>query len=100
MNRLKQHFFTLVLLALFSTATQASTLRCGTSLISLGDRGFEILKKCGEPAYRDDIGYTVGNHNRLELRVEEWVYGPRNGMLYILRLEGNRLVNISSHRAP
>lgn len=78
----------------------ADTMRCGSELISLGSRGFEIKRKCGEPVYRDTIGYTVGPHQRLELVVEEWVYGPRNGMTYILRLEGNRLVRIESKRLP
>lgn len=82
----------------FSLHASAETLRCGSDLVSLGDRGFEIKRKCGEPVYRDTVGYTVGPHQRLELVIEEWVYGPRNGMTYILRLEGNRLVRIESRR--
>ncbi|MGI6408610.1 MAG: DUF2845 domain-containing protein [Gammaproteobacteria bacterium] len=84
----------------FSCSAKAATLRCGSDLVSLGDRGFEIKRKCGEPAYRDTVGYTVGPNQRLELAVEEWVYGPRNGMTYILRLEGNRLVHIEGKRLP
>lgn len=83
---------------LFSLAASAETMRCGSDLVSLGDRGFEIKRKCGEPVYRDSVGYTVGPHQRLELMIEEWVYGPRNGMTYILRLEGNRLIRIESKR--
>lgn len=76
----------------------AATLRCGNALVSLGDRGFEIKRKCGEPLYRDTVGYTVGSNQRLELMIEEWVYSPRNGMTYTLRLEGNRLVHIEAKR--
>lgn len=84
----------------FSCSVQASTFRCGSDLVSLGDRGFEIRRKCGEPVYRDTVGYTLGPSQRLELAIEEWVYGPYNGMTYILRLEGNRLIRIESKRLP
>lgn len=91
--------FFLALLLLPATS-MASTMRCGSNLVSLGDRGFEIRRKCGDPAYRDTVGYTVGPHHRVELVIEEWVYGPHNGMLHILRLQGNRLVEIESKRQP
>ncbi|HAV06360.1 MAG TPA: hypothetical protein DCX47_15330, partial [Pseudomonas sp.] len=35
---------------------------------------------------------------RQEVAVEEWVYGPNNGMLHFLRFEGNRLRQIGSRR--
>lgn len=87
-------------LVLANSASGADSLRCGSDLVSLGDRGFEIKRKCGEPVYRDTVGYTLGPGQRLELVIEEWVYGPRNGMTYILRLEGNRLVRIEGKRLP
>lgn len=33
-----------------------------------------------------------------EVALEEWVYGPKNGMLYFLRFEGNRVTKIESKR--
>ncbi len=84
----------------FSLQADASTFRCGSELVSVGDRGFEIRRKCGEPLYRETVGYTLGPGQRLEMQIEEWVYGPRNGMAYILRIEGNRLVAIESKRMP
>jgi hypothetical protein len=30
--------------------------------------------------------------------IEEWTYGPRNGMYHFLRFEGNRLRDIDSKR--
>ncbi|MCX7079414.1 MAG: DUF2845 domain-containing protein, partial [Pseudomonas sp.] len=36
-----------------SQAQAADTLRCGSQLISVGDRSGEVLQKCGEPASRD-----------------------------------------------
>lgn len=85
-------------LLLLTSAAQADTLRCGTQLVSLGDRPFEVIRKCGEPVYRDPIGYTLGPHDRREYMIEEWVYGPSNGMLSILRFEGNRLIAIERNR--
>lgn len=77
----------------------ADSMRCGNKLVSRGDRAFEVAAKCGEPAYRDLVGYTLGSYDRREFKMEEWVYGPDNGMLKILTFEGNRLVRIESQRA-
>ena len=89
----------LLLLLSFSSYSQASTFRCGSKLVSLGDRSFQVLQKCGEPVYREPIGYSLGRYHRREAPLNEWVYGPRNGFIYFLRFEGNRLVQISSERA-
>lgn len=89
----------LLLLSVCCFSLQAETLRCGSKLVSLGDRAFEVLRKCGEPMAREPVGYLLGPQGRLEQPVEEWVYGPRNGMLQILRFDGNRLVRIESRRA-
>ncbi|MDA7089243.1 DUF2845 domain-containing protein [Pseudomonas sp. SA3-5] len=89
------------LLLLFAGSAQASTLRCGSALISTDDASSEVLGKCGEPKSRDLIGYReVIDHYgfRSEVSVEEWVYGPRHGMYHFLRFEGNRLRDIDSKR--
>ncbi|MBD9482446.1 DUF2845 domain-containing protein [Pseudomonas sp. PDM14] len=88
----------LSLLALASDLALADTLRCGTQLINEGDRAFEVEKKCGPPAYRDLVGYTLTGYDRREFKIEEWVYGPTNGKLSILTFEANRLVRIESRR--
>lgn len=85
-------------LSLASASTLASTFRCGSQLVSLGDRSFQVLKKCGEPIARETIGYTVGEYNHRELYIQEWVYGPNNGMYHYLRFEGNRLTRIEGQR--
>lgn len=88
----------LTLLLAFASAVQAETLRCGSQLVSVGDRSFEVEQKCGEPAFRDLTGYTLGPYQRREMKIEEWVYGPSNGMLTILTFEGNRLTHIERRR--
>jgi hypothetical protein len=91
----------LCLLLLTASAQASSTLRCERQLISLQDYSAEVLDKCGEPISRDSLGYReiLDDYGfRQEVKVEEWVYGPRNGMYHYLRFEGNRLVNIDSER--
>lgn len=92
----------LALVSLSSPPAQASsTWRCGSALVSLMDSSAIVLSKCGPPISqalvgfverRDDYGFSH------ELEVEEWVYGPRNGMYHYLRFEGNRLARIDSKR--
>lgn len=84
---------------LASLCAEAESMRCGSRLVSLGDRTFEVLSKCGEPRYRDPVGYSLGGNERREYSIEEWVYGPNNGMLSILTFEGNRLKRIETRRS-
>ena len=79
-------------------ASASDTLRCGSQLISLGDRASEVLNKCGEPVSRDPLGYKRSANRREEFQVEEWTYGPNNGMYQYLRFEGSRLKRIDSKR--
>ncbi len=82
-------------------AAAATTLRCGSSLISSGSTINEVLQKCGEPLTRDMLGTILktGNYgDTYELQVEEWSYAPRNGMYQFLRFEGGRLVRVDSKR--
>lgn len=98
-NKLKCPYgLSLGLLLVAGQAAAANTLRCGSQLISVGDRSSEVLQKCGEPAMRDDLGYKRSVNRREEYPVEEWTYGPTNGMYQYLRFEGNRLVQITSQR--
>jgi hypothetical protein len=97
---MKTLLFSLILV--IPIATQASsTLRCGSGLISLEDPTSVVISKCGEPLSREFVGYRevldeYGFYH--ELAVEEWAYGPRNGMYQFLRFEGNRLIKIDSKR--
>lgn len=91
----------LPLLLALDHAQASSTLRCQSSLVSLDDTTGEVLEKCGEPVSRSSLGYKEvvdAYYRRNEVLVEEWVYGPRNGMYQFLRFEGNRLRNIDSKR--
>lgn len=92
----------LLLLLLLSGASEAASLRCSSKLISTGNVTSEVLDRCGEPVSRSFLGYkvVVGDWGeRSEVAVEEWIYGPWNGMLYFVRFEGNRLTTIQSKRS-
>lgn len=89
---------TFLLLAGLTSQAQADTLRCGSQLISSGDRAFEVQEKCGEPTARNLVGYLRSRDRREEVPIEEWIYGPNSGMYQYLRFEGGRLVQITSKR--
>ncbi len=92
-------------LLISSQANAASTMRCSSKLVSLDDLSSQVESKCGTPVNREHVGYrevatyTYGYQTGFsEVPVEEWIYGPRNGMYYYLRFEANRLVKIESKR--
>ncbi|MBS7662017.1 DUF2845 domain-containing protein [Pseudomonas lalucatii] len=86
-----------IVLLLSVTCAQAS-LRCEHGLASKGDRTSEVQAKCGQAASRELVGYTENAAGDRELPIEEWVYGPRNGMYYYLTFQGGRLQRIDSQR--
>ncbi|WP_433741510.1 DUF2845 domain-containing protein [Pseudomonas putida] len=94
----KRLLLVLTLAMVSNQASAADTLRCGSQLISVGDRSSEVLQKCGEPVSRDLLGYKRSANKREEFQVEEWTYAPHGGMYQYLRFEGNRLVQITSKR--
>lgn len=92
-----------------------SRFECGSRLVAVGDSRFEVLRKCGEPSWRDaweeerlervgGIPYFDGSPFyasrvptlvNVHVLVEEWVYnrGPTRFMR-VLRFENNRLIDI------
>lgn len=94
----------LVLLSLLLAsggAHASSTHRCGSALVSLDASTSEVRSKCGEPVDALPLGYKeiLDDYGfRHEVVVEEWTYGPTNGMYHFLRFEGNRLRRIESQR--
>jgi hypothetical protein len=86
----------------FAQTAQSTALRCGSQLISAGDRAFEVQQKCGDPVSQEVIGsketFSGNFRQSQQVRIEEWIYGPSHGMYRYLRFEGGRLVNIDSKR--
>jgi len=106
MKRAKLLF--LVLSLLFSNAIFA--LRCGNSLVDIGDYKYDVYEKCGAPESIDIHTEVIGNtfhfpHRTLdieqykEVRVETWIYnfGSMRFKRY-LRFENGVLVEIKTLR--
>lgn len=93
------------------------SFRCGNKIVSLGNRKFEVLTKCGEPSYKDvrlekrikrDFFRDLRPKNERErlreplfveefVEVEEWVYNfGSTQFLRYLRFENSILVDIET----
>lgn len=98
MIHLSKMFILILISCLLLTVNIAFAFRCGSGLIAIGDRHFEVSKKCGEPISKEAVGYTITTDKKRELKIEEWVYGPKGGYYYYLIFEGGILVEIKSVR--
>jgi len=105
----------LVFLLLGASIASASDFRCGSDIISPGDREFDVLRKCGNPdnvevrqeiRIKRDLGahlFLPGEEPRGFLfakelvTVEEWEYnlGPGSFIRY-LTFENGRLIKIAT----
>ena len=94
-------------------AASGRGIRCGSDLVSPGYLKYEVLQTCGEPVSREIVGEVeifdgdrfydrrIRGHrsqgSKLILYIEEWIYDRDS--LFVLRFEGNRLVNVESVRS-
>ncbi len=109
-------FLLMVLSLIMVSRPTASDFSCGSKIVSTGDRKFDILRKCGEPAYievreevrvKRDFGSRFSLHEdesgRVPLfvkelvTVEEWEYNLGSGrFIRYLRFENGVLVSITT----
>jgi hypothetical protein len=90
----------LLVLVLLAGNIQAS-MRCNSTLIDEGDLAVEVLRKCGPPAERQITPPALAANGQIKhgaVTVENWVYGPENGMYRTLRFIDGRLVEIKSEK--
>ena len=107
-----------VVVLLLAAVSQAadSDFRCGNEIISVGDRKFDVLRKCGEPSnveVRQEIrtrnlgSVVLGPEKRIQIypapflveelvTIEEWEYnsGPTKFIRY-LTFENGSLASIA-----
>lgn len=82
-----------------------TSLRCGNSLLSIGDTMYEVRQACGDPVHEQRVGerrrYKADKARGLKIEdityVTEWIYAKDQGQ-YILTFDGSRLVNKSYSR--
>ena len=88
---------------------QIASMRCGRSLITVGDHAYTLLDLCGDPDYRSTVGLIeysdrlsgCDDHiihsvsERAVVVTEEWVYKQGRGRLTkILTVTGGVLTDI------
>ena len=92
---------------------QIETMRCGRSLVSVGDHAYLLLDRCGDPDYRNTVSLIklsaqlsgFDSHvvqpieNSAFLVTEEWVYKQGRGRLTkIITVTGGVLTDIRLSR--
>lgn len=84
-------------LLLFAVPAAAETMRCDGGVIATGDRSLEVLRKCGEPSFRDEWDEYLAYHHVPSAHVEEWHYnyGPSR-LLHVLRFRNGKLTRIDT----
>jgi hypothetical protein len=92
---MKKLFSVALVCLLFSSVASASeynNFRCGTEVISVGDTTGKVFMECGDPSWKESVGYTDGF-----LDTQLWYYNcGGNDFLYVLRFVGGRLKEIES----
>jgi len=74
-----KRFCVIALFVLTTTDVFADSLRCGRSLVKVGDSTNILMKKCGDPLRKFTSKETISDHGRqLTTSVSNWVY-TRNG---------------------
>jgi len=95
-------------LLVFPAPSRAQYLRCGSDVVAVGDRKFDLLQRCGEPALKEsrtkeravkswDPERRTLREVRITVEVEEWTYnfGPHR-FYYVVRMEDGRIFKIES----
>jgi len=95
-----RHLIAALSLVAISTSAHAA-MRCATDLVEEGETSIEVIRKCGAPASREVTEPVIdanGTQRYKSVTVEQWVYGPNNGMYRYLRFIDGKLVQIRSER--
>ena len=66
----------------------------------MGDQKIKVLSECGEPIFKEIIGYTEPERGDKSIKkaVTQWTYGPWNGYYYVLVFEGSIFKSYTSVR--
>ncbi|MDY7562640.1 DUF2845 domain-containing protein [Pseudomonas sp. 10B1] len=90
-----------VALMLAASGNDQASMRCASGLIDEGDTISAVVSRCGQPANRRVSAPAVnadGVQAYKSVTVEDWVYGPANGLYQYLRFIDGKLVSIRSAR--
>lgn len=86
-------------LTLFCDGLSADSYRCGRKLIRSGDSTADVLRVCGEPAYRDRGRQSIElNGTRTQAAVERWFYRQgKRSLPHIIILHRGKVVAIEAN---
>lgn len=90
-----------VLIAIALLASPAlwagDSMRCGSRLVTVGDRAAQVLSACGEPDFRDVQSYGGSPAPGFINEAERWTYnfGP-NKLLHVLHIRSGHLRKIET----
>lgn len=84
-------------LLLAGAPAAAETMRCDGGVINTGDRSFDVERKCGEPAFRDEWDEYLYNHGYPVAHQEQWYYnfGPSR-LVHVLSFRNGQLTRIDT----
>lgn len=88
-------------LLISATSHTEASMRCDNGIISGRETIAEVIRKCGQPDNRDVIQPTVDSNGKTphqSATIENWIYGPKNGMYQYLRFIDGKLASIRSQR--
>lgn len=90
-----------LIILILMLAVPAHALRCGNELVNEGDSKAQVLIRCGDPEYKEVIGYIdqlrFGQRIRV-MKIESWIYYLKEWgteYVYTLEFEGNTLKKIT-----
>jgi hypothetical protein len=89
----------IVALAVASTPAGAGDLRCDQSLVNRGLTLFEVIERCGSPAF--EMRFADYRYPGILVHVDEWTYDlGSNKFRRLLTFENGRLVRIETRAKP
>ncbi|MEJ2165796.1 MAG: DUF2845 domain-containing protein [Desulfobacterales bacterium] len=75
-------------------------MRCGNSLIDIGDSKSRVAYLCGQPISKEIVGRTEipENQKAAEFILERWTYDTSPQYFTILTFKGDRLIRMEDER--
>jgi len=93
----------LLILFLFTMYSQGAAFYCGSELVSNGDTKAEVLRKCGEPFWKEQHevilveGKSSDKESRVSVIIDEWSYNfSESSWVYRLRFSNGKLEDIET----
>ena len=87
----------LVTFLLLASRPAAALMRCSGGVVNTDDRSFDVLRRCGEPSFRDEWDEYLAYHHLPSAHVVVWYYnfGPSR-LLHVLSFRNGRLTSIDT----